>query len=93
MYNLILLWKHPDEDTIIGPCFREILHPKLNFSVSSEYPILLVDFIGGLAGTFQVQKTISEYSQNDSALLKFIDKLSEQGNVCVCNHGTTKSAH
>ncbi|KAI8890006.1 hypothetical protein K501DRAFT_313166 [Backusella circina FSU 941] len=80
MYNLILLWKHPNEDDIIGPCFREILHPKLNFSVSIEYPILLVDFIGRLADTFHIQKTIIDYyiQKDDVLLLKFISKLSEQ---------------
>lgn len=81
MYNLLLLWKHPYEGTIIQASLGHVLHPKTSLSVSIEYPNLLVHFLEKLydsyTGIHEVIRNYNGYEQQD--MIPIIQDLSENG--------------
>lgn len=81
MYNLILLWKHPYEHTIVEDCLYHTLYPATSLSASMEYPKLLVHFLGKLYDSFTgVHQVIRDYSGYERAeMVPFIHDLSEKG--------------
>ncbi|KAG2232251.1 hypothetical protein INT48_000901 [Thamnidium elegans] len=79
MYNLLLLWNHPYEDTIVRACLEHVLHPKTSLSVSIEYPDLLLHFLGKLYDSYtDVHKVIREYNGYEKEeMVPIIQDLSE----------------
>ncbi|KAI7892213.1 uncharacterized protein EV154DRAFT_201619 [Mucor mucedo] len=80
-YNLLLLWNHPYEDTIIKSSLFYALHPSTSLSVSLEYPNLILNFLGKLydsyAGVHEVIREFNGYEQQD--MIPIIQDLSDYG--------------
>lgn len=81
MYNLLLLWNHPYEDTIVRASLEHVLHPKTSLSVSIEYPDLLLHFLGKLYDSYtDVHKVIREYGGYEKEeMIPIIQDISEAG--------------
>ncbi|KAI9259156.1 hypothetical protein EDC94DRAFT_612496 [Helicostylum pulchrum] len=81
MYNLLLLWNHPYEDTIVRASLEHVLHPKTSLSVSIEYPDLLLHFLGKLYDSFiDVHTVIREYGGYEKEEMNpIIQDISEVG--------------
>jgi hypothetical protein len=82
-YNLLLLWKHPNEDTLLLNCLQRVLHPETSSSVSIEYKNLLVHFLTKLYDSFPgVHQVIQEYGElSEVQLLAIPRNLTETGRV------------
>jgi hypothetical protein len=81
MYNLLLLWKHPYEDTITHNCLYHTLYPKSSLSASIEYPKLLTYFLGKLYDSFTgAHEVIQDYTGYERPeMISIIKNLSEEG--------------
>ncbi|KAI9335885.1 hypothetical protein BD770DRAFT_246604 [Pilaira anomala] len=81
MYNLLLLWNHPYEDTIVRASLEYVLHPKTSLSVSIEYPNLLLHFLDKLYDSFiDVDQAIRDYEGYESQeMIPIIQNLSRFG--------------
>lgn len=84
-YNLLLLWKHPNEDPLLLKCLQHVLHPKFSLSVSIEYKNLLVHFLNKVYESFPgVHQVIQEYEgYEDAQMLPIIQNLTETGKASI----------
>lgn len=85
MYNLLLLWKHPYEDTIVQESMNHVLHPNTSLSVSIEYPNLLVHFLEKLYDSYTgINEVIRDYNgYENEEMIPIIQDLSEHGKLIL----------
>ncbi|KAG0173654.1 hypothetical protein DFQ30_007276 [Apophysomyces sp. BC1015] len=79
MYNLLLLWKHPNEDEIVSHCLQQVLHPALSLSVHDEYNCLLIDFLAKLFQSFNGAQVVRDYSYPIREMCQFTARLTDTG--------------
>ncbi|KAI8371521.1 uncharacterized protein BYT42DRAFT_548371 [Radiomyces spectabilis] len=77
MSSLVLLWKHPNEDTILTPCFYRNLYPSHTPSVQSEYQLLLDTFLGDLYESMNDAQIIRNYSYPVSQMCPMARRLTD----------------
>ncbi|KAI9274518.1 hypothetical protein BDA99DRAFT_497785 [Phascolomyces articulosus] len=72
-YSLMLLWNHPNDDTLVTHNLKQVLYPSISSSTSQEYEQLLVRFLGELYDSFDTAgKAIREYPYPNQDLPEFV---------------------
>ncbi|KAI8143980.1 hypothetical protein BJV82DRAFT_610101 [Fennellomyces sp. T-0311] len=78
MYSLMLLWNHPNDDTLVSEQLYRSLHPSLSPSTMQEYEQLLIIFMGQLYDSFDTAgKAIREHSYRNQGMQKLARLLND----------------
>lgn len=77
MYNLLLLWKHPNEDEILVPRFYTVLR---SYSTERNYYALMIDFLSRLFDSFEgAADIIRDYQYSAPEMQRFAKDLRDSG--------------
>ncbi|KAI9497032.1 hypothetical protein BDB00DRAFT_785132 [Zychaea mexicana] len=78
MYSLMLLWNHPDDDTLVTEKLQQTLHPSISPSVMNEYEQLLVNFLGELYDSCDTAgEVVREYSYSHKGIQTLVELLND----------------